>query len=151
VKFTSLTPPKIRVTGRIKHFTSAFGEHVIAEEAEAVMIEAIQQFSLRVNEFHLAPQVNPKDGGLPHHEWIVEWDERPQNIEAVAEFIHFALAKKNVYYKDLIQDKVIRTAVITSVDRGAFNNYMRKEGKLGGQNKIPRLANDRKIADGILA
>lgn len=151
VKFTSLTPPKIRVTGRIKHFTSAFGEHVIAEEAESVMIEAIQHFSLRVNEFHLAPQVNPKDGGLPHHEWIVEWDERPQNIEALAEFIHFALAKKNVYYNDLIKDKVIRTAVITSVERGAFNNYMRKEGKLGGQNKIPRLANDRKIADGILA
>lgn len=147
VKFVSLDPPKIRVTGRIKHFTSAFGEHVIAEEAEAVMTSAIQRFGLKVNEFHLAPQVNAPDGGLPYHEWFVEWDQVPGNVEEIAEFIHQDLAKRNVYYRDLMHDKVVRTAVITSVQKEAFSDYMRAEGKLGGQNKIPRLANDRKIAD----
>ena len=147
VKFTSLLPPKIRVTGRIKHFTSAFGEHIIAEEAESVMSEAVKRFSLKINEFHLAPQVNPLDGGLPYHEWFVEWDERPSNISEIASFMNERMASKNVYYSDLIKGSVLKTLVITNVTKGGFADYMRSQGKLGGQNKIPRLANDRKIAD----
>lgn len=147
VKFTSLLPPKIKVTGRIKHFTSAFGEHIIAEEAEYVMSEAVRRFNLKINEFHLAPQVNPTDGGMPYHEWFVEWDERPSNISEIASFMNERMASKNVYYSDLIKGSVLKTLVITDVTKGGFADYMRSQGKLGGQNKIPRLANDRKIAD----
>ncbi|MEZ4798512.1 MAG: GH3 auxin-responsive promoter family protein [Flavobacteriales bacterium] len=149
VKFVSLDPPKIRVTGRIKHFTSAFGEHVIGEEADAVMAAAVEHFGLKVNEFHLAPQVQPKEG-LPYHEWFVEWEEVPSNIEAVSKFMDNKMVELNVYYKDLITGSVLRPLIITNVARGGFAAYMKSQGKLGGQNKIPRLANDRKIADQLL-
>jgi hypothetical protein len=145
VKFVSLDPPKIRVTGRIKHFTSAFGEHVIAEEVEQAMAEAVAKFGLKVNEFHVAPQVAPASG-LPYHEWLVEWEQVPTNLEEIALFIDQRMTELNVYYKDLISGNVLRTLVITSVRRGGFNDYMRSQGKLGGQNKIPRLANDRQCA-----
>jgi hypothetical protein len=145
VKFVSLDPPKIRVTGRIKHFTSAFGEHVIAEEVEQAMAEAVAKFGLKVNEFHVAPQVAPASG-LPYHEWLVEWEQVPTNLEEIALFIDQRMTELNVYYKDLISGNVLRTLVITSVRRGGFNDYMRSQGKLGGQNKITRLANDRQCA-----
>jgi hypothetical protein len=144
VKFTSLDPPKIRVTGRIKHFTSAFGEHVIAEEVERAMSDAVKRFNLKVNEFHVAPQVSP-DSGLPYHEWFVEWDEVPSNLSEIELYIDQRMTELNVYYKDLIAGSVLRTLVITNVSKGGFANYMRSQGKLGGQNKIPRLANDRKL------
>jgi hypothetical protein len=146
VKFVSLDPPKIRVTGRIKHYTSAFGEHVIGEEVDDVMSKAVERFNLKVNEFHLAPQVTPKEG-LPYHEWFVEWEEQPNNLEEIAQYMDDLMVSKNSYYKDNIKGGVMRRLVITSVARGGFAEYMRSQGKLGGQNKIPRLANDRKIAD----
>jgi hypothetical protein len=141
-----LDPPKIRVTGRIKHYTSAFGEHVIGEEVDDVMSKAVERFNLRVNEFHLAPQVTPKEG-LPYHEWFVEWEEQPNNLEDIAQYMDDLMVSKNSYYRDNIKGGVMRRLVITSVARGGFAEYMRSQGKLGGQNKIPRLANDRKIAD----
>jgi hypothetical protein len=146
VKFVSLDPPKIRVTGRIKHYTSAFGEHVIGEEVDDVMSKAVERFNLKVNEFHLAPQVTPKEG-LPYHEWFVEWEEQPNNLEDIAQYMDDLMVSKNSYYRDNIKGGVMRRLVITSVARGGFAEYMRSQGKLGGQNKIPRLANDRKIAD----
>jgi hypothetical protein len=146
VKFVSLDPPKIRVTGRIKHYTSAFGEHVIGEEVDDVMSHAVERFDLKVNEFHLAPQVTPKEG-LPYHEWFVEWEEEPNNLEEIAQYMDDLMVGKNSYYKDNIKGGVMRRLVITNVARGGFAEYMRSQGKLGGQNKIPRLANDRKIAD----
>jgi hypothetical protein len=146
VKFTSLDPPKIRVTGRIKHFTSAFGEHVIAEEVERAMSDAVKRYNLKVNEFHVAPQVSPASG-LPYHEWFVEWDEVPSNLSEIELYIDQRMTELNVYYKDLITGSVLRTLVITNVSKGDFANYMRSQGKLGGQNKIPRLANDRKCAE----
>jgi hypothetical protein len=149
VKFTSLDPPKIRVTGRIKHFTSAFGEHVIAEEVERAMSDAVKRFNLKVNEFHVAPQVSP-DSGLPYHEWFVEWDEVPSNLSEIELYIDQRMTELNVYYKDLIAGSVLRTLVITNVSKGGFANYMRSQGKLGGQNKIPRLANDRKLGSLIV-
>lgn len=149
VKFTSLDPPKIRVTGRIKHFTSAFGEHVIAEEVERAMSDAVKRFNLKVNEFHVAPQVSP-DSGLPFHEWFVEWDEVPSNLSEIELYIDQRMMELNVYYKDLITGSVLRTLVITNVSKGGFANYMRSQGKLGGQNKIPRLANDRKLGSLIV-
>jgi hypothetical protein len=149
VKFTSLDPPKIRVTGRIKHFTSAFGEHVIAEEVERAMSDAVKRFNLKVNEFHVAPQVSPASG-LPYHEWFVEWDEVPSNMSEIELFLDQRMTELNVYYKDLITGSVLRTLIITNVSKGGFANYMRSQGKLGGQNKIPRLANDRQCGSLIV-
>jgi hypothetical protein len=148
VKFTSLDPPRIKVTGRIKHFTSAFGEHVIAEEVEGAMTEVCEVIGMQVNEFHVAPMVAPVDG-LPYHEWLIEVDSEVSydTYKRMAEMLDASMQRRNIYYRDLIQGGVLRPAVLTFVRKGAFNDYMRSVGKLGGQNKVPRLANDRGIAD----
>ena len=148
VKFASLNPPRIRVTGRIKHFTSAFGEHVIAEEVEGAMTEVCELLGVRVNEFHVAPMVAPVNG-LPYHEWFIETDGEVSGDlqKRMAEMLDASMQRRNIYYRDLIQGSVLRGAVVTCVRKGAFNDYMRSVGKLGGQNKVPRLANDREIAD----
>jgi hypothetical protein len=148
VKFTSLNPPRIKVTGRIKHFTSAFGEHVIAEEVEGAMIEVCSTLNIQVNEFHVAPMVAP-DSGLPFHEWLIECDSElgEDKLQQMASMLDSSMQQRNIYYRDLIQGSVLRPAVLTFVRKGAFNDYMRSVGKLGGQNKVPRLANDRAIAE----
>ncbi len=149
VRFTSLNPYKVIVSGRIKHFTSAFGEHVIAEEVEAALKVALEENGGEVTEFHVAPQVNPEQG-LPYHEWFIEFSKLPVNPNSFAATIDKTLQTKNIYYKDLITGNVLRPLVITTVSKGAFNEYMKSQGKLGGQNKIPRLANDRKIAENLI-
>jgi hypothetical protein len=148
VKFTSLQPARIKVTGRIKHFTSAFGEHVIGEEVDRALSDACAHFHARVTEFHVAPQVHPNTG-LPYHEWFVEFEKMPDSLDAFAEHINNSMCRQNIYYKDLIQGHVLRPLVITALRKAAFNDYMKSIGKLGGQNKVPRLANDRKIADAL--
>lgn len=150
VKFTSTDPYKILVTGRIKHFTSAFGEHVIAEEVEGAMKKALEKFAgAEVVEFTVAPQLDPSQG-LPFHEWIIDFSSEPDDIDAFAAFLDDEMQKRNVYYADLIKGKILKPLEIRNVSKGAFNEYMKSQGKLGGQNKVPRLSNDRKIADGIL-
>ena len=150
VKFTSLEPYKILVTGRIKHFTSAFGEHVIAEEVEGAMKEALKKFSgVEVAEFSVAPKLDPPKG-LPFHEWIVEFASSPPDINQFADFLDREMQSRNVYYADLLKGKILKPLEIRNVSKGSFNEYMKSQGKLGGQNKVPRLSNDRKIADGIL-
>lgn len=146
VQFTSLKPYRIIVSGRIKHYISAFGEHVIGKEVEEALKEAMEGTSVRVNEFTVAPQISP-ESGLPYHEWLIEFENKPENIEDFALKIDDAMRKQNSYYDDLIVGKVLRKLVINSVEPNGFNNYMKSIGKLGGQNKIPRLSNDRKIAD----
>ncbi|HEX9981567.1 MAG TPA: GH3 auxin-responsive promoter family protein [Flavobacterium sp.] len=148
VEFTSLDPYRIIVTGRIKHFISAFGEHVIAKEVEAALNEAISGTDIRVNEFTVAPQINP-ESGLPYHEWLIEFENAPVNDQVFAQSIDDAMRRQNTYYDDLIAGNVLRKLVVTKVENGGFINYMKSIGKLGGQNKIPRLSNDRKIADHI--
>ncbi|MEG0916426.1 MAG: GH3 auxin-responsive promoter family protein, partial [Myroides sp.] len=148
VMFTSLKPYRIVVTGRIKHYISAFGEHVIGKEVEEAMQQALTESDAMVTEFTVAPQINP-ESGLPYHEWLVEFEKEPTNLEDFALKIDAALRNQNVYYDDLIVGNVLRTLVITKVPVGGFNEYMKSQGKLGGQNKLPRLANDRKIADFI--
>lgn len=148
VMFTSLKPYRIVVTGRIKHYISAFGEHVIGKEVEQALEKALQDSEIIVNEFTVAPQINPADG-LPYHEWLIEFETAPKNVNDFALKIDEALRKQNVYYDDLIGGNILRTLVITKVPSGGFNEYMKSEGKLGGQNKLPRLSNDRKIADFI--
>ena len=146
VQFTSLKPYRVIVSGRIKHFISAFGEHVIAKEVETALQVAVKDTDVRINEFTVAPQITPKEG-LPYHEWFIEFENEPKDIEAFAKKIDAELVLQNSYYKDLIDGKVLRTLVITKVKQNGFQNYMKSIGKLGGQNKIPRLSDNRKIAD----
>ncbi|WP_396172844.1 GH3 auxin-responsive promoter family protein [Flavobacterium sp.] len=146
VQFTSLKPYEIIVSGRIKHYISAFGEHVIGKEVECALQEAMEGTNIRVNEFTVAPQIAPNDG-LPYHEWFIEFENTPENMDEFAVKIDNAMRKQNVYYDDLIVGKVLRTLVISKVSKNGFQKYMKSIGKLGGQNKLPRLSNDRKIAD----
>ena len=146
VEFTSTNPYRIIVSGRIKHFISAFGEHVIGKEVEQALQEAIEGSQVRVSEFTVAPKINPEEG-LPFHEWFIEFENLPESISTLAKNIDESLQKQNSYYFDLIKGKVLQPLKITAVCNDGFKNYMKSIGKLGGQNKIPRLANDRKIAD----
>jgi hypothetical protein len=150
IKFVSKSPYRIKVTGRIKHFISAFGEHVIGEEVEFALMTAAKEINLAIAEFTVAPQVNPIDSGLPYHEWFIETAQNISDLTAFAARVDELLQTKNVYYKDLINGKVLRTLQIRILPAGTFINYMKKEGKLGGQNKVPRLSNDRKIADQLI-
>ena len=146
VQFTSLAPYRVIVSGRIKHYISAFGEHVIGKEVECALQEAMEGTDVRVNEFTVAPQINPLEG-LPFHEWLIEFEQEPSNMKAFAEAIDNAMRKQNIYYYDLIVGNILQKVVITKVPKNGFQEYMKSIGKLGGQNKIPRLSNDRKIAD----
>ncbi len=147
VKFVSLNPYKIIVTGRIKHYISAFGEHVIGEEVEQALMSVANEENVDVIEFTVAPQVNPTQGKLPYHEWFIEFGKEPADLNTFALKVDKALQKKNIYYFDLIEGNILRPLIIRSLKKDTFINYMRSQGKLGGQNKVPRLANDRKIAD----
>ena len=150
VKFVSKNPYRLLVTGRIKHFISAFGEHVIGEEEEKAMAHACRLFpETEITEFTVAPQVTPKEG-LPYHEWLIEFATPPSDLPAFAAALDQKMVELNVYYKDLIVGSILRPLVVTSLSPQAFITYMRSQGKLGGQNKVPRLANDRKIADALI-
>ena len=149
VKFISKNPYKIAVTGRIKHYISAFGEHVIGEEVEQALMSIAKKKGLEIVEFTVAPQVNPTKGELPYHEWFIEFAKPPVDLKEFAFEVDQALQKKNIYYFDLIKGNILQPLVIQSLKKDTFINYMRSRGKLGGQNKVPRLANDRKIADDL--
>jgi len=147
VKFVSKDPYKILVTGRIKHFISAFGEHVIGEEVEHALLTVANEEKVGITEFTVAPQVAVPQGELPYHEWFVEFSNPPKDLAAFSKKVDKALQEKNIYYFDLIEGKILQALIIRSLKKDAFVNYMRGQGKLGGQNKVPRLSNDRKIAD----
>lgn len=146
VQFTSLKPYRVIVSGRIKHYISAFGEHVIGKEVESALQEAMEGTDIRVNEFTVAPQINPENG-LPYHEWFIEFEQEPTDSKAFAEAIDNAMRKQNIYYDDLIVGNILQKVVITKVAKNGFQDYMKSIGKLGGQNKVARLSNDRKIVD----
>ena len=150
IQFTNTKPYRVIVSGRIKHFISAFGEHVIGKEVEQAMKEATTNTSIRINEFTVAPQINP-DSGLPYHEWFIEFENEPENISVLAQKLDASLQKQNSYYFDLIEGKVLQPLKITKIEKNGFQNYMKSIGKLGGQNKMPRLSNDRKIAEALKA
>ncbi|WP_271768222.1 GH3 auxin-responsive promoter family protein [Aquimarina algiphila] len=151
VMFTSTTPYRLIVSGRIKHFISAFGEHVIGKEVDQALKEGADTIGAMINDFTVAPQVNPDNSELPYHEWFIEFKEAPVDIEALALEIENSLRRQNSYYDDLIEGKILRTLKITPVPKDGFKDYMRSVGKLGGQNKLPRLSNDRNIADKLTA
>ncbi len=149
VRFTDLHPPRVEVSGRTEHFTSAFGEHVIAKEVEDAIRTAIQEHGGRVVEFTVAPQLHVPEGERPYHEWFIEFAEEPEDLEAFRQRMDERLQEQNIYYKDLIQGSILRSLKIRRVEKGGFNAYMASIGKLGGQNKVPRLANDRSLAEGL--
>jgi len=149
VKFVSLDPYRIVVTGRIKHFTSAFGEHVIAEEVEDAAKHAIEKLNVEIHEFHVAPMVNPGDNDLPFHEWFLEM-EKDQNIDRLSKTLDDYMQNRNPYYRDLREGNILQVLKITLIKEQGFNDYMKSMGKLGGQNKLPRLSNDRTIADALI-
>lgn len=149
VKFVSLNPFKIRVTGRVKHFLSAFGEHVITEEVNQAMIEASAHTNATVQEFTVAPSMS-KEKGQSYHEWFVEFSQKPIDIQQFTDIVDAALQRQNPYYKDLREGNILRKCKINALQLNASREYMRAEGKLGGQNKFPRLSNNRKIADFLM-
>ncbi|MFS4455332.1 GH3 auxin-responsive promoter family protein [Maribacter sp. 2304DJ31-5] len=147
VRFVSKEPFKIIVSGRIKHFISAFGEHVIAKEVEEAMSKAIRETDARVNEFTVAPQITPEKEELPYHEWLIEFERLPSNMEKFIAVLDNSLQEQNSYYYDLISGKILQSLKVTPIEIGGFRAYMKAIGKLGGQNKVQRLSNDRKVAD----
>ncbi len=148
VKFVSVNPYRIIVSGRTKHFISAFGEHVIAEEVESSILSVAASEKIQLIEFTVAPFVSP-DKGKSYHEWLIEFENMPADLDLFAQKIEANLRKKNVYYDDLITGNILQSLKITSIRKNGFVDYMKSIGKLGGQNKVPRLSNDRKIADGL--
>ncbi|NAY91661.1 hypothetical protein GTQ34_07005 [Muricauda sp. JGD-17] len=149
VRFVSTNPYRIVVSGRIKHFISAFGEHVIAKEVEEALQTAVEHTDALVNEFTVAPRTNPEGEQLPYHEWFIEFEREPSNSEQFSKLMEESMQKQNSYYFDLISGSILQPLKITPIKPGGFQEYMKTIGKLGGQNKVQRLSNDRKVADGL--
>ncbi|MDC6362094.1 MULTISPECIES: GH3 auxin-responsive promoter family protein [Flavobacteriaceae] len=148
-RFVSKNPYRIIVSGRIKHFISAFGEHVIAKEVEEALRLAVEQTDALVNEFTVAPQTDPEKGELPYHEWFIEFEKEPSDRTKFSAIIEESMKVQNSYYYDLIAGNILQPLKISPIQQGGFQEYMKTLGKLGGQNKIQRLSNDRKVANGL--
>jgi hypothetical protein len=151
VRFVSLNPYRIVVTGRVSHFISAFGEHVIAEEVEQSLMKAAAEEQVKIVEFTVAPLVNPPQGEKPRHEWFIEFEHAPWDLRGFARKVDENLRERNIYYKDLLAGSILQELRIRPVKKNGFIEYMKSVGRLGGQNKVPRLSNDRSIAEGLTA
>ncbi|MBY0482313.1 MAG: GH3 auxin-responsive promoter family protein, partial [Chitinophagaceae bacterium] len=149
VRFVSLNPFRIIVSGRIKHFISAFGEHVIGEEVEYALLKTSEEMGVRVTEFTVAPMIQQGEG-KSYHEWFIEFEKAPDSMELFSEKLDEQLRKKNIYYDDLIRGNILERLQISPIRRNGFIDYMKSIGKLGGQNKVPRLSNDRVLAGELL-
>ncbi|MEO7523789.1 MAG: GH3 auxin-responsive promoter family protein, partial [Ferruginibacter sp.] len=148
IKFLSTEPYRLTVSGRTKHFISAFGEHVIVEEVESAILDAANEENIHLTEFTVAPFIST-DKGKSYHEWFIEFEKTPANLDTFAKKLDDNLRSKNVYYDDLIRGNILQPLKITRVQKNGFVNYMKSIGKLGGQNKVARLGNDRNIADAL--
>jgi phenylacetate-coenzyme A ligase PaaK-like adenylate-forming protein len=148
VKFVSLNPYRIIVSGRTKHFISAFGEHVIGEEVEYALLKAANEENIGIFEFTVAPNIS-QDKGKSYHEWFIEFENAPKDLTSFTKKVDDNLREKNVYYDDLITGNILQTLHINLVAKNGFIDYMKSIGKLGGQNKVPRLSNDRNIANDL--
>ncbi len=149
IKFVSLNPYRIIVSGRTKHFISAFGEHVIGEEVESALMSAASDENIHITEFTVAPNI-ASNGGKSYHEWFIEFENLPADMKAFSKKIDDQLRKKNVYYDDLIGGNILEQLHVSVIKKNGFIDYMKSVGKLGGQNKVPRLSNDRVIADELV-
>lgn len=148
IKFISVNPYRLIVSGRIKHYISAFGEHVIGEEVEQALMKAANEDGIKIIEFTVAPMVE-QGRGKSYHEWFIEFENIPEHMNAFVQKVDDNLREKNVYYDDLISGNILERLKINVMQKNAFIDYMKSIGKLGGQNKLPRLSNDRKIADDL--
>ena len=148
IEFVSINPYRIKVTGRVKHYISAFGEHVIAKEVSQAASIVAQKHQVEFIEFTVAPQVNP-ESGLPYHEWFIAFAKEPIDLKSFAQDLDKEMCVQNSYYNDLIKGNVLKSLQISRVQANGFQEYMRSIGKLGGQNKVARLSNDRQIADAL--
>ncbi|MEX1137104.1 MAG: GH3 auxin-responsive promoter family protein [Balneolales bacterium] len=146
VKFLSRDPYRLIVSGRIKHFTSAFGEHVIAGEVEQALAKASAESGAEITDFTVAPQISPQEG-LPYHEWFIEFSNEPSDLSAFASLLDQEMQKLNIYYKDLVAGNILQPLVITPIKRGGIVRFIKSKGEINGQNKLPRLSNDRLLAD----
>jgi len=151
IEFTSTNPFRIIIKGRVEHFLSAFGEHIIAQDVETALATALSGTGIHVSEFTVAPQVNPIEGGLPYHEWIVETQSTATELSEFGRVLDQCLQATNFQYKELVQGKAITRLKITPVPEGTFKKYLKAIGKVGGHEKLPHLSNDRKLAEGILS
>ena len=149
IKFVSTKPYRIIVSGRLKHFTSAFGEHVIAQEVEKSINSCVQKHSAEITDFHVAPFVS-SEKGQSRHQWFIEFLQEPKEFSKFEKDLDCALQKQNTYYKDLIDGSILSKLEIIKIKKNGFNDYMKSVGKLGGQNKIPRLSNDRAVAEKLI-
>ena len=148
VKFISKTPCRLVVTGRSKHFISAFGEHVIVEQVDAALAQTLALTHLEVREYTVAPCIHPEKGS-PHHEWFIEFDKPPEDPDRFADRLDAELRQRNMIYNDLVARKVLRSLRLNLIRRNGFRDYMASIGKLGGQNKVPHILNDRRIATAL--
>jgi phenylacetate-coenzyme A ligase PaaK-like adenylate-forming protein len=146
VRFISVEPYRIVVTGRVKHYISAFGEHVIGEEVEAALMSSANEDNVQITEFTVAPYISQGEE-KSYHEWFIEFENLPADIDSFAEKIDQRLRQKNIYYDDLIRGNILQQLKISPIKKNGFIDYMKSIGKLGGQNKVPRLSNDRRLAD----
>lgn len=149
VRFVSTDPYRLVVTGRVKHFISAFGEHVIGEEVEYSLMKAAEEEGVQITEFTVAPKIS-QDDDKSYHEWFIEFENAPGDMHAFALKVDHNLREKNIYYDDLVAGNILQPLNIVSLQKNGFIDYMKSIGKLGGQNKVARLSNDRKIADRLL-
>ncbi|HQE12612.1 MAG TPA: GH3 auxin-responsive promoter family protein [Flavipsychrobacter sp.] len=148
IRFVSTNPYRIVVTGRTKHYISAFGEHVIVEEVDESIMAAAQKYQVQITEYTVAPCIQVASG-LPFHEWFIEFEKEPENLDSFSKEVDNRLREKNIYYNDLITGNILQPLKIRRMQKNTFQDYMKSQGKLGGQNKLPRLCNDRKIAESI--
>jgi len=148
IRFVSTNPYRIVVTGRTKHYISAFGEHVIVEEVDEAIMAAAQKYQVQITEYTVAPCIQVASG-LPFHEWFIEFEKEPENLDSFSKEVDHRLREKNIYYNDLITGNILQPLKIRRMQKNTFQDYMKSQGKLGGQNKLPRLCNDRKIAESI--
>jgi hypothetical protein len=146
IKFVSTDPYRLVVTGRVKHFISAFGEHVIGEEVESVLMSSAKENNVHITEFTVAPYIS-QQGEKGYHEWFIEFENIPEDMNAFAKLVDKKLRQKNIYYDDLIKGNILQQLKISPIQKNGFISYMKSIGKLGGQNKVPRLSNDRKLAE----
>ena len=131
-----------------RYESSAFGENVISEEVEQSISELCKEKNIDIIEFTVAPMINPQNG-LPYHEWWIEFDNSKLDFEDISNCLDKKMQKKNIYYKDLVKGNVLNRLKIVEVKKGVFNLYMKSLGKFGGQNKVPKLSNDRNFVEGL--
>lgn len=151
IQFTSLNPFRIKVSGRVKHYINAFGEEVIVDNTDRAIAMACEKTNAIVNDYTAAP-VYFSDNNNGAHEWLIEFEKEPENIQEFAYELDCALKAVNSDYEaKRHKDIALRMPVIHRLQKNIFNQWLKQKGKLGGQHKVPRLSNDRKYLEEILS